>query len=78
MVKNYIFILVKINVLKNAAKLLQPNEAELNGLMPAKNPSEGLLVGHCRLCYVGGFIKRSEAQHLKKMLFRSARGKAFT
>lgn len=74
MVKNYIYILVKINVLKNAAKLLSENSE--SDLIP-KNPTESLL-NHLRLCYVGGFIKRSERMHFEKMLFRASRGKAYS
>lgn len=73
MVKNYIFILVKINVLKYASKLL--SSVGGNDLM-TKDPSESLL-SHLRLCYMGGFIKRSEQTHFEKIIFRASRGKAY-
>lgn len=73
MVKNYICILVKINVLRYASRLLSDN---LGGDMITKDPSESLL-SHLRLCYMGGFIKRSEQNHFEKIIFRASRGKAY-
>jgi hypothetical protein len=44
--------------------------------MLAKDPSESLL-SHLRLCYMGGFLKRSEQNHFEKIIFRASRGKAY-